>query len=719
MSDDKQEIHLEAIQRFQASFAAEESEREKALDDMQFVFVPGSQWDNNTNQRTDRPRFEINKIALPLNQLIGEQRQNRISVKVRATKGAKSKKSADLFAGLVRRIEQQSNFTNVKDTAFKELSSGGIGAWYVTTGFTSNDSFDQDIMLKTITSAASSVYYDPSAQEELKQDASWVMVTQDVARSVFKKKYPDAASGSGLSTPLTNNMADWQTRDTVRIADYWVKEPVRKTLALLSDDTIVELEDNTAEAEAELAATGITIVKSRKKMSHKVVMYKISSAEILEGPLEWAGQYIPVVPVFGYNVWINGNHYYKGMVRMARDAQRVYNYATSEAIEISAISPKDPIWLTPKQAIGHEAQLKNFNLTNNPFLLYNADPSAPGIPQRSGAPAVQQALISQIQQAAVDIQSTTGQHQPSLGESAGEQSGRAILALQRKGTNSTHELIDNLRKAVEYTGKILVDLIPHIYDTERTMSILDETNDTSEVTLNEHVFDNATGETKIENDMKSGKFDVISTAGPSYATERSEGLNMLTTLAQTSPMFADIAADLMAESIDFPFSEELTKRVRKRLIAQGIVEPNEEELEVMQASAPQGPSPVEQLNFEMLKLQVEQQAALVDSIELANEREKAKITELGAKTDETVAKTENTRADTQKTLTDVIETKTDINTKLANNGNDARMPIEPAELAVRQMNMQVLSDSLEVAVAEIDQVVQAVETNKGQLPPVQ
>lgn len=685
---DKSKIHSEFIARYTASFAAEQDERDNCLEDMRFCFVPGSQWDDaSTQQRRDRPRFAINKVVGPVNTAIGEQRQNRISIKVRAGDDGASKDVADTLGGLVRNIEQQSHFKDVKDTAYKDLCAGGFGAWYITTEYENENSFDQNVKIKAIKSAASSVFYDTAATDELKRDAKWIVVTQDVDKADFRAKYPDASTGE---LPKSGSLSGWQSRDTIRVADYWVKEPYMVETALMSDGTIITLDKESTTVIDDLAMQGITITKTKKSIAQKIVMYKMTAGEIVEGPFEWAGNHIPVVPIFGYNTWIDGNHFYCGMVRHAKDPQRVYNYATSQAIEISALSPKDPIWLTATQAQGHEKQLKSFNTTNKPFMFYNADPDAPGAPQRTGAPSVQAALLQQVQQADADIQSTTGFYAPALGDNQNDQSGRAILALQRKSNLSTFELLDNLNKAVEWTGQIIVDLIPAIYDTARTISILGESGAQSTAKLNTMVVDEATGQQVMVNDLRKGSYKVESTVGPTFATQRAEGLNFLTKLSDSNPLFSSVSADLMAQSIDFPYAEELTARVRKQLIKEGIVEPNEDEMQAMQGQEQQGPSPLEQLAFEERKLQVEQLAALVDNLELQNLK-------LGADTTHKFV-------ETQETLTDILETKADINKKLTDMGIEANLPIEADEIAARRGNLKAINSSLVMTAEDMYQL---------------
>jgi len=670
------ELHKEIVTKYDDSFSIERDQRDLAIEDLQFAHVAGSMWEDNNAQESDRPRFEVNRVFHPINQIIGEQRQNRISMKVRAETD-KDKDVADVLDGMIRTIENDSSFKSIKDTSFKEMVTGGMGAWGVITEY-KEGTFDQAIKIKEIPSAVSSVFYDPSATDSLKRDANWFITTQDLDRKHFEKLYPEATV-SGLPEYNLGSLLAWQSRDTVRIGEYWVKEPVTRELILMSDGQVLEGNDEVESVLDELAIKGINEVKRRKEKTHKVVMYKFTATEILEGPLPWAGKYIPIIPFYGYAINIGGQQIYQGIVRNAKDSSRIYNYATSQAIETSALTPKDPYWVTPTQIKGHERQLANFTTNNSPFLLFNPDSEAPGAPQRTGAPAVQGALIQQIQQADIDIQNTTGMYNPSLGMDETDKSGVAILAIQDKGNLSTFELNDSLVKAVEHTGRILIDLIPKIYDTERDFSLLAEDGQTATATINQEVMDQQTGEMVVLNDLSKGDFDVISTSGPSFATKRSEGLNLLTRLAE-NPQFSQISADLIAKSIDFDFSEELTERLRKQMLEAGLVEPTEEEME--KQPEPQPPSPSELLEFENQKLIVEQQAALVDQLELQNEKIKADIA--------------HKMSETQTKLLGLTETEVDINGKLLDQEAKELLPVN-TNIGTRQQNRQAMNDAIDAS----------------------
>ena len=604
------EIHREAMTRFDRVTRDEEGARNLAVEDTLFAQVAGTQWGSKeTEMRSDRPRFEINKIALPINQAIGDQRQNQISSKVRPVSSGADEDTAETFGALIGHIERLSKFDKVQDNAFKEIVNGGMGGWYITTEFSDDDSFDQDILIRKITSSATSLYMDPTSKDPNKRDAMWGWVVEEISQESFKAKWPDAV----ISDVSTNNQSelyhtDWRTQDTVRVGDYWVVEPINKKIALMTDGSVIELTEDTKSVLDELAEQDISIVedargnqKIKTVKSKKIVMYKMSGAEVLSGPHEWAGKFIPIVPAYGYNIWINNIHYWRGMVRFAKDPNRVYNYATSGAIEATALSPKDPFWITPEQAKGHTRQFETFNTKNQPFMLYNPDPENPGPPSRSGAPAVQTALIQQIAQADADIQATTGRFAPSLGDNPTDQSGKALLAVQEQGEAGTFELNDNLAGAVEYTIEILLDLVPKIYDTERQIRILNQDGTSETIEINKTIIDEQTGKKVIINDLSKGKYSVATDTGPAYKTKRTEALNFLNSLSQSSPIFAQLAPDLLAKNVDFEFNDELTKRVRKLMISQGLVDPTEEEQQdaAENQPPPQPPSRIEQMTIKI------------------------------------------------------------------------------------------------------------------------
>jgi hypothetical protein len=431
-TDGLDELHHEALEQFSIASEADKEQRKLAVEDLLFVNAEDGQWDEDAiEKRRDRPRYTIDRISGAIDQLVGDQRQNRVAVTVEPQKDA-DEKTARIFSGLIRSIEQLSRAGNAYDNAYCEQITAGYGGWRILTEFSDDDSFEQDIKIQPINSAASTLFFDPSAEAYDCRDANFAFVITSISKEEFERKYPDSMPSDVELTKLSSRRgADWYNGNAVRIAEYWYKCPCTKRLGLLSDGRTIDLDEEKAVLD-ELAAKGITVEQERSVDSYKIKMAVISGTEVLEKPVDWAGKYIPLVPVFGKTSYIEGKKYVRGIVRKAKDPQRIYNYASSSIIEAVALSPKNPIWITTVQAKGHENSLKTFNTKNSPFMLYNSDPSAPGKPQRGGAPEVQQALLMQVEQAGRDIFTTTGLEPASMGQNVALKSGKALFLSQVK-----------------------------------------------------------------------------------------------------------------------------------------------------------------------------------------------------------------------------------------------------------------------------------------------
>jgi len=615
MMEEKIDIHAEAIKNFES--VEDREERKKAISDMRFAHVDGAQWDDDASEkRANRPRFSVNKVAPAIAQVVGDQRQNRTSIKVRPVSNGADEKIAKVFNGLIRNIESLSKATNSYDAAFDEEVTGGFGGWRVLTEFNDDDIFEQDIKISPINSAASSLYFGPSAEYD-KRDAPWAFVITDMSISEFKEKWPNAQASDFSQSNLSNSTCrDWFSNESVRVAEYWKKILVTKEIALLSDHRVIDLTEDGSVLD-ELKAEGITVLKKRKVKSHKVVVYKMNGNEILEDAKPWAGKYIPLIPCFGKIHHIEGKTYVKGMVRDAKDPQKIYNYETSQSVETSSLTPKDPYWLTKEMAAGLEPQFKSFNKKNQPFMFFNPDPKQPGPPARTGAPSLQQASLAMISQAGSDIEATTGIYAPALGNAPQLLSEKSVQSQSEKGDRGSFIYSDNMQKSIQYTGEILVDLIPRIYDTQRQIRILniDGTSELVEINVNQKVTDEQTGEDVIVNDLTIGKYDVVTDSGPSFLTKRTESAAQLIDLAANSPVIQELALDLITQNMDINNNEELTKRIRKQMIGKGIVEPTEGEIEELGLNQDKQPDPNQIAMLENIQMSTQKLMADIENTE--------------------------------------------------------------------------------------------------------
>jgi hypothetical protein len=634
MTDDK--MHREALERFDHVWNQEKDQRLKAIEDMRFAHAEDGQWDDEaTTKRKDRPRYTLNRVAGAIDQICGNQRQNRTQIKVRPVANG-SDDIAKVEMGLIRNIEATSDAEGIYDAAFDEQVTGGFGGFGIDTEYSSDDSFDQDIVFRPIPSAASSLFFDPDAQAYDKRDAMWAFYLKDMTLQAFKAKYPNATESDFSAEIYSSGVrGEWFRDNMIRVAEYWVVNLVPAEIALMSDGRVINLTEEQAVID-ELAAlpVPVTVLKTRKTQVRRVTSYLMNGAEMLTKARPWAGKYIPLVPVYGRTFNIEGKQYIRGITRNAKDPQRIYNYASSNAIEVTALTPKDPYWLTPEQAKGHEARLRAFNTDNSPFQLYNADPATGGRPPaRTGAPQLQASLVQQVNQAADDIHATTGMYAPAMGNAPQLLSEKSVIAQADKGDRGTFVFSDNLHKSIKFAGDILVDLLPRIYDTTRTVRVLNFDGSTENVEINakaiddfnQPVLDEQTGEQVIVNDLARGKYETFVEAGPAYTTLRQESAQQLIDLATGSPVFEALATDLIAKNLNILETDELTKRVRRRMINDGTVEPTDEEIQALGLNQQQQPSA--------------EQQALLENIQMQTGEIMARIEKLNAETDKADAST--------------------------------------------------------------------------------
>lgn len=602
-SKNLEEIFSTALVRFENTNNAEKEQRAFAIEDMVFTNAEDGQWEEEIiTKRDGRPRYTINKISPAIDQLVGDQRQNRVSIKVIAQQDA-TEELAKTYTGLIRSIEQQSHASDAYDNAYEECATGGFGGFKISTKFSNDDSFEQDITIEPIKSAASTLFFDCNAQNYDKSDANYAFLINNISEEEFTRKYPDA---SKTDFKTDNYYAGWYNSEnnTVRIAEYWYKEPKKRNIGLLSNGATIDL-DEEKEVLDELSLEGITVIRNRVVESYQIKRIVMSGGEILEEPKDWIGMYIPLVPVFGKTIQIENKNFIRGIVRFSKDAQRIFNYTTSSIVEITAISVKDPFFMTTKQVEGQEGQIKKSIENNSPVVLYNNEPGAVP-PFRAGPAQVQPALVQQQNQADANIQATTGIEASSLGQNVGLKSGKAIQSEQAMGDRGSFVFQDNLQKSMAYGGTILVDLIPKIYDTERVVKVIGSDESIDDVTINKEIIDRQTREKVLVNDLSQGKYSVSAKSGASYATKKAESLNQLVSLTVDSPELKLLVIDLIAKNGDFNNSEELIERIRSFQIKQGAVDPTEEEKEKLGMNQPQEPDPMQTAQLENIQASTEQ-----------------------------------------------------------------------------------------------------------------
>jgi len=584
--------------RLTTAMAAYSDSREDELDDLRFMAgSPDNQWQWPADVLATRgavqgqtinarPCLTINKLPQHVRQVTNEQRQNRPAGKVIPVDDNADVQVAEIFDGVVRHIEYMSDADVAYDTACDNQVTYGEGYIRLITEYCNDESFDQDVRIMRVRNAFS-VYMDPTIQDPCGADAEYCFVTQDMTKEEYEREFPDASPISSiLSTAVGDeSMSAWLDQDTVRIAEYFYYDHKRETLNLYPDN--VSAFKNT-DKDKQLRNMYGKPIKSREVDRKKVMWMKTNGYDVLD-EREWPGKYIPVVRVVGNEFEVQGQIYVSGLVRNAKDAQRMYNYWTSQEAEMLALAPKAPFIAYGGQFEGYENQWKTANTTNWPYLEVNPDVTDGAgntlpLPQRAQPPLPQTGLIQAKMGAGEDIKATTGQYDSSLGMQGNERSAKAITAREKQGDVGTYHYVDNLARAIRHITRQLVDIIPKIYDTQRIARIIGVDGEVSMVKMDptqqepvKEIRDQNGGMIEKIYNPSIGTYDVMVTTGPGYMTKRQEALDAMSQILQSNPQLWTVAGDLFIKNMDWPGAQEMAARFKKildpKVLAEGDQSP--------------------------------------------------------------------------------------------------------------------------------------------------
>lgn len=603
----KKDLHELALSRMEEAVEAERGNREEALDDLENL--AGRQWPEaikDEREDANRPCLTVNRLPQFVRQVTGDLRNMNPAINVIPGDDKTSEDDAEIVEGLIRHIQYRSDASSVYERAAESAASCGMGYFRIRADYVDGESFNQEILIESIQNPFS-VYTDPAAKLPTREDMGYCFILEHMAEKDFEDAYPNAEKVEFDADDNVNAHQEWRCDGDITIAEYFYKEPVEKTLYLMADGTVLEK-----------AFEGMNYVRKRTVEDHKVMWCKISGKEVLEGPQEVAGKHIPVVAVLGEELHLGEEVVRTSVIRFAKDPQRLYNYWRSAQTELVALQPKAPYIVTAKQVAGLESFWNEANDSNRPYLPYNPDEKAPP-PQRAMPPVASQGMMQEVLAAAEDMKSTTGIFDAGLGNRSNEQSGVAIRQRQIESDVSTSIYADNMGKAIECAGKIILSMIPKVYDTFRNVRVMAADDTEKLVPINGVTVQD--GYVTPVNDMRSGNFSVRVTVGPNYSTKRQETAESMISFVQAFPAAAPVVGDLVAKHMDWPGADEFAERLKK-MLPPGMAD-DEENGEVM-----------------MLQQQIEQLTGMLQQIQQEPEMRKATAEASEAEADADKARTE-------------------------------------------------------------------------------
>lgn len=648
----------QALEDYDAAYQYQRGNIDDATEDLKFRRGrKEDQWDAAALAvRADRPCLTINGIPQFIRQVTGDMRQMRPSIKVNPVDSRGDPKTAEVLAGMARYIENRSFAKHIYTTAADSQVACGIGHWQVThENGNSTSTFNQELRIIGIEDSVS-VLWDPDSVFPTREDAMFCHVPFDISRRKFKKKWPHATA-EGFAFDFAHATAGWYTGDSIRVTVYWVKKPFKRSLVLAPDGSVDDITEQTEGFDKQQLASAKEFYTAKgyrfeQRDSFKVCRYLLTANEILE-ETDWPGMHIPIVPVLGEEVRIGREVYRHGVVRYARDPQRMVNYYASADAEVVALQPKAPWTATTKQVQNHLDQWETANTQPHSVLIYDVDPLAPNTkPERVPPPAASQAIQLGKAQALEDMKRVIGIYDAGLGQRSNETSGVAINARDRQSDTGTFVYIDNFNMAIQRTGQILLDLIPHIYDTERRIRIIGADGSENLVDINKPMMKG--GQETVQHDVTVGAYDVTLDTGPSYATRRQEAQDGMKAFLQAFPEAAPVIGDLYAKGQDWQYASEISERLQAVLPPQIKQMIEKDKL----AENPEAEASPEQQQAKQQEQEAQQQQAMVQAAGM--EKIKSETIEAQAKAETAQHNARKAKADADKAEAEAVSAKISI-----------------------------------------------------------
>jgi hypothetical protein len=557
MADDYDSRIQEAIEFLKFANDADTMNRQEALEDLKFG--GGDQWPvelQNSRNLESRPVITVNKVDNYCRQVSNQQRQQRPRIKVHATNTHEDMVDAQTISGIIRHIEVNSNADHAYDNAFEYAVRMGWGYMRVRTDYISEDSFDQEIYIDAVDNPFT-VYFDPNSVLPDGSDADRCLITTMMRKDEFRKLYPDAEDGGTSFTQrgTGDSQSEWITKEDIRLAEYYYTVKEKAKLYLLSDGTATFADDK--DFFTRLAAYGIEVVDTRESYKKTIKYCKLTAVEVLE-ERDWAGKYIPIVPVYGRHIVIGDKRKKFGMIRYAKDPQRMYNFWQTSITEGVALAPKAKWLLAEGQDEGHESDWANANIKSFPLLRYkqtDIDGRPAPAPVRLQPEPPQAGIMAAAMGVDNDIKAIMGVFDPAqLGQ--GNISGKALNGQQQQVDLTNFDYYDNLTRSIAHIGKICLDLIPKIYDTERVMRIIGDDGKPELLTINQR---DSVG--RVLNDISVGQYDVVMETGPGYNSKRQEAVDNMLPLLSAAPELMQVAGDLVFRNMDWPGADIIADRL--------------------------------------------------------------------------------------------------------------------------------------------------------------
>lgn len=599
------------IGELQESQEADFDNREMQRECDRFLNQPGGQWESAIWARfKGKPKYTFDESNPLVDDIMGEMETAEFSIRVSPAGNAASKDIANIYEGIIRTIENISGASYIYMHSARVMVGTGADGWRIVQAYRDDDSFQQDLLIRKVPDWQNSVWFDPNAVEPTMEDANHAWVLTSMTKKAYDELYPKG-SGMSVSNSYMYPTYYYKKPDEIIVGEYLYKKKRTRELALMSDGSVFEIDDDFDKVQNDMAKLGITIVRTRKRVYHDVYHRMFDGGDYLTGPKKTVFNLIPLVPVYGNYRVSEGKPIWWSLTSKIMDPQRVINYAESRKIEEGALAPRGKVWMTKDQAASPDVRqsLRTLNTNMEPVQFYDyVDNQLP--PQYMGAPQSNPGLVETSQSAQAFITRTSGTFDEARGAAPAHRSGEAVGLLQKKADNPKRKWFRSVEIAIEHTAKILIPAIPKVYDTQQEMTLTGYDGRQDTVTIRRKVRDAETGQIVELNDLSKGKYDVVCSSGPAFQSRQQETSTAIMDYAAIDPTILQMGADILLSNLQSPGMDKLAERKRIQMLEAGLIpqsQMTQEEIKAAEEKAAKGPqeTPTDRANLQIAAAQEE------------------------------------------------------------------------------------------------------------------
>lgn len=497
-----------------------------------------------------------------------------------------AKDIAEIARGMVIAIQKGGEANEARFCAIDDQIKGGYGFYRITTDYEDPRSFDQEIKYERIEDATC-VLWDEDSIKTSGSDVKKVMFKKRLSKEEFK-----AIAGEDWETfyKLGDGMhsktsSAWGGEESPYITEYWFIEQVKEQLVKIKPEYAEQLGSTAFMSEVTKATqqednpffgidpqyliqvhpnTGKPI--SRETHSRQVWRCKMCGGKVLQKQ-KWPGYWIPVFKINGRKKVSKNEIRYDSLHVGAMAPQKSYNYSRNAQLEEMSLAIKARM-MAPKGAVPEDQRYKyqTSNVRNWDLLeweSYDEDGNPLQRPELIQPKAMDPAISTEVAHSAEEIKATMGIWGDFVGEVGAQRSGKAILAAAQESSDVVYDFAINVGMTIEHEGRVLLDLIPHVYNTARQVSYVGPDDKEKIIWINQQAKDENGND--YYHDLRYIKANLTVEMGPSDETKRVETRESMETFMKALPEFAEAFADLYAKEQDWRKSDLVAERMTKIL----------------------------------------------------------------------------------------------------------------------------------------------------------